>query len=310
MRHLILLMLAVMGAAFLPAASLSAEPGPLVRAVLSGDPSRVQAALRDGAAVDTVDPVAGLSALHVALAEGGPRDPQIVDALIAARANLEAEDGRGLTPLVTSLVVTRTGPFAVIERARAAVLAERLLRAGAQPNRVGASGDTALRVAVATDNLEAVRHLLAAGADPLLRSADRPSALHLARSTGRSRDIVAALEAAAPRFAARGGVTLPEPEAKPATESSSLSSWIIGGAALLAAAAVAALVASQAGRSEPAATATATATAVVNVTQPPQPTPRPPVHCLYGTLPGGGCKPPPPGQCVIIGNQRIGDCRW
>lgn len=230
------------------AAAQLAEPGALAQAVLAGDPADVRAALAAGASPSAVDPVIGHSALHLAVAEGGPRDAAILGLLLARKPDLDAEDTQAMaTPLMTALVVTQQGPFASIERSKATVLVDRLLKAGANPNRAASGGDSPLLVAVGMNNLEAVKLLLARGANPAARNGGKASALQLARSSGRSAEMLEALRAAAPPVvAARGaGATTEDAETAPVTESSSVSGWLIGGAAVAAAGVIAALVANQ-----------------------------------------------------------------
>ena len=230
------------------AAAQQAEPGALAQAVLAGDPADVRAALATGASPSAVDPVIGHSALHLAVAEGGPRDAAILDLLLARKPDLDAEDTQAkATPLMAALVVTQQGPFAALERSKVTVLVDRLLKAGANPNRAASSGDSPLLVAVGMNNLEAVKLLLARGANPAARNGGKASALQLARSSGRSADMLEALRAAAPPVvAARGaGASAEDAEAAPVTESSSVSGWLIGGAAVAAAGVLAALVANQ-----------------------------------------------------------------
>ena len=235
----------------------AAEPGALMQAVLAGDAIQVRAALAAGDSPTAIDPSVNHSALYVAVIEGGPRDTAVLDLLLERKPDLEAEDTQsGLTPLMAAMVVTQTGPFAVIERAKTTALVERLLKAGANPNRTAKSGDTPLLVAVGMNNLEAVKLLLAGGADPAQRSAGKASALQLARAPGRSPEMLDALRTATPvvlsaRSAGTEAVPAEDLETAPVPEKSSLSGWFIGGAAVAAAGVIAALVANQKKKNAP-----------------------------------------------------------
>ena len=184
----------------------AAEPGALMQGVLAGDAGQVRAALAAGGSPAALDPAAGHSALYVAVAEGGPRNAAILDLLLARKPDLDAEDAQsGATPLMAAMVVTRQGPFAALERAKANVLVERLLKAGASATRAVSGGDTPLLVAVGMNNLDAVKLLLARGANPALRTGGKASALQLARAGGRSQEMLDALRSAAPAVVSARG---------------------------------------------------------------------------------------------------------
>lgn len=257
----------------------AAEPAALTQAVLAGDAAQVRAALAAGGSPGTVDPEVGHSALYLAVAEGGPRDAAILDLLLARKPDLDAEDAQSkTTPLTAAMVVTQQGPFASIERSKATVLVERLLKAGASATRATSGGDTPLLVAVGANNLEVVKLLLARGANPSLRTGGKASVLQLANASGRSKEMLDALRAAAPPVvAARGaGADAPSPEDAenaPVPEKSSISGWFIGGAAIAAAGVIAALVANQ--KRKNAANQTQQQAAAPQPIPQPQPVPQP-----------------------------------
>ena len=281
--------LACLGAANLHAA----EPAALTQAVLAGDAAQVRAALAGGASPGAVDPEVGHSALHLAVAEGGPRDATILDLLLARKPDLDAEDAQSkTTPLTAAMVVAQQGPFASIERSKATVLVERLLKAGASATRATSGGDTPLLVAVGANNLEVVKLLLARGANPALRTGGKASALQLANASGRSKEMLDTLRAAAPPVvAARGAgadASPDEAETAPVPEKSSVSGWFIGGAAIAAAGVIAALVANQKRKN-----ATNQAQQQAQAPAPVAPSPQPPVFVAPQPAPQPAAAPAP-----------------
>lgn len=176
---------------------------PLVRAQLlrsalrpRGDPGRVAALIRQGAAPDTVN-AAGLTPLMWAAREG---HSELVRELLDAGADLTRTDASGRTALVHAvrggslkaaamLAAPRTPPVLRDTALVHAVLSdnprmtELLLSAGADPNaRVELHGGTALMVAVGRKNVRLTRLLLAWGADPEVANSAGESALSLART--------------------------------------------------------------------------------------------------------------------------------
>lgn len=111
---------------------------------------------------------------------------QVVDALLAGGARVE--------PARMARAMYRLG-----ERGDAAMLS-RLLAAGADPNRVheDMQGNTALHIAAYLDHGDAVRVLLAAGADPAQKNDNGEDAVAVARR-GESRAALAELERVLPR---------------------------------------------------------------------------------------------------------------
>jgi len=84
-----------------PNESLASGFTPLMQAARSGHVEAVQALLKGGAKVDTVDARDG-TALHVAV-DGRKAYPETLRALLAAGAPLESHDGRGRTPLLVAI---------------------------------------------------------------------------------------------------------------------------------------------------------------------------------------------------------------
>lgn len=116
------------------------------------------------------------SALNAAieeLAEGGPL--QAVELLLAHGAAINGADGpRDFTPLMLA-ILTRQPPAARL-----------LLAAGADPNVVGAEGDSALRLAVEQDDRDLAALLLSHGADRTIDGAGGPSGMNaLGRAASR-----------------------------------------------------------------------------------------------------------------------------
>ena len=127
----------------------AASSGPaLVEAVKNGDKASVQTLLEQQIDVNVSDPD-GTTALHWA-AHGD--DPEILHLLIRAGANVNASNDYGVTPL---FLACTNGNAAIVER---------LLKAGADPESRTA-GETALMTAARTGAVDAVKVLLARGAD-------------------------------------------------------------------------------------------------------------------------------------------------
>jgi ankyrin repeat protein len=89
--------------------------------------------------------------------------------LLEAGADPNPENHAGFPPLIAAL--SCTNPHAgTTPRSDVAAILQLLLGAGANPNQRGVNDWTALHMAVAERNTEAIRILLDAGADPLVRT--------------------------------------------------------------------------------------------------------------------------------------------
>lgn len=144
---------------------------PIVRATANGHSHIAKILLRKGAAVDTVHPASGKSALHLAAQSG-----QVVLAkvLLAGGAEIEKTDKDGATPLQ----LAAGGKSGDMVRA--------LIAAGAHVDVVDAkNAHTVLHRAALSGNAEVVEKLLRVGADLEGRDRAGGTALHLAAKEGR-----------------------------------------------------------------------------------------------------------------------------
>ena len=127
----------------------------------------------------------------------------IIDALLAAGADVNAVGEDGRTPLLNVLQNGRIGLYSTNERLRGTEatadsvvdLAVRLLEAGADPDAPGGWGQTPLHEAAEYRTPALVQALLDAGADPNATDRYGSSALHVAARAG-SPEIIALLVAA------------------------------------------------------------------------------------------------------------------
>jgi ankyrin repeat protein len=119
---------------------------------------------------------------------------RFIEELLALGADPNAHDNDGFPPLIAALCKTHPQPGS---RARTDVVdvMARLLDAGADPNQRGINDWTALHVAVHETNVDALRLLLARGADRELRTRidDCDTPLEMARA-GMVRDPAARAE--------------------------------------------------------------------------------------------------------------------
>ena len=130
---------------------------PLVDAVRRGDADAVRALLKDGTDVDSTTPDGATALLWAVHTD----QPELVGLLLEAGADVEITNRYGVGP--ASLAA---------ENGNAAIL-ERLLRAGVYANQTLPGGETLLMTAARTGEPEAVRTLLAHGADPNIREMTR-----------------------------------------------------------------------------------------------------------------------------------------
>jgi len=147
-----------LAAALVVPATLAAADFRLIEAAKSRDVQAIRRLLAQGADVNERFGD-GATALHWA-AYGD--EPEAVELLLAAGAQVDAADDHGITPLW----------LAAANGARADIV-QRLLRAGGNPNAAHSSGESALMSAARSGNLAAVRLLLAAGADVTVRERAR-----------------------------------------------------------------------------------------------------------------------------------------
>lgn len=120
-------------------------------------------------ATDTEKGIDQITALHIA-ASGG--NLAILNALLAAKANVNAQDRSGYTPLMAAADFGST--VAIIL----------LLDNGAQANLQTTDGEAALLFAVTRGNLDAARILLDKGADPNLADKEFTTPLMIAAQLG------------------------------------------------------------------------------------------------------------------------------
>jgi ankyrin repeat protein len=130
-------------------AQVDARDVPLIEAVKSGDRTAVGTLVTKKTDVNLPE-ADGTTALHWAVHRD---DLQIADLLIRAGAQVRAANRYGVTPL--SIACTNGN----------AALIGRLLDAGADPNTVLPDGETALMTAARTGTVDAVKVLLARGAN-------------------------------------------------------------------------------------------------------------------------------------------------
>eukprot|EP00752_Nemacystus_decipiens_P006973 g6255.t1 len=143
---------------------------PLDIASEAGHVEIVRLMVKHGVNVEGADPRNGKTALHVAAACSRV---EVIEVLLKAGCSPDSQDNNGLTPLHHGTVRGSCGAIAA------------LATAGADINKATANGDTALLLASADSNrLDAVRALLAAGADTGARNNQNTSALDRAAKAG------------------------------------------------------------------------------------------------------------------------------
>lgn len=153
-----------------PATPATDDQKELLTAVLVGDVAKVRAVLARGVSPDFVDATKkGLTPLTAAV---GKRQADLVEALLAAKADVNFPDGRGMTPLMHAA----RGDGA---------LTERLLASGADHRARDKAGMSALLWSVsASQGHQTLPPLLLAGADPDDRQKDGVTPLMIAAKNG------------------------------------------------------------------------------------------------------------------------------
>lgn len=136
-----------------PAVAQFSESYKFLESVRKKDGEKVTQALADPAQtlINTRDVSTGETALHIVT---NRRDLTWMQFLIAKGANVNARDGKGVTPLVSAV------------NANFAEGVELLVAKGARVDESNNSGETPLITAVHNRNIAIMRLLLKAGADP------------------------------------------------------------------------------------------------------------------------------------------------
>lgn len=193
---------------------LASDDMALVEALVAGDPVSARVELARGGSPDArVDngEHAGKTALMLAARMG---DTVLVEAMIHAGAELDADNGRGGTALMYAATAGHLDTVDV------------LLRAGADVTRSAGNGWSALTLAVAKDHGEVVDRLIEAGADPdhpdvyrwtpLMRAAEQDNVQMMQRllrhGADPSRTNDQGLDADAVLSLARSGLHVPSPQ--------------------------------------------------------------------------------------------------
>ena len=147
------------------------------------DPEDVEACVAAGADLDVRDEL-GRTLLHRAAAAN--ELPAVTQALLAAGGDLNARDRSGETPL----------HWAAAHNENAAVT-QALLTTGADPNAQDESGSTPLHSAGFNNNVAVLHALLEAGADPNAKNDDGWSPVHCAASSEKADALLALVAAGA-----------------------------------------------------------------------------------------------------------------
>lgn len=134
-------------------------------AACSGNLARMQELIAAGADVNQQEVISRFTPLHRAVTS---EQPEIVQLLIAARANGDLQDDNGLTPLHWAVNFNYTN------------IAQMLIAAGADVNKQNHRGETPLLYAVYDGNADMVQILIDSGADLNKQNLDGFTPLHMA----------------------------------------------------------------------------------------------------------------------------------
>ena len=143
--------------------------------------SQLQAITKDDAAVNAVQPD-GMTALHWAVLHG---EAEIVDRLIAAGANTNAETRYKITPLYIACTLNNSE------------IVEKLLKHKADPNTVYPGGVTALMLAARTGNAASIKHLIQHDAEADATERQGQTAMMWATAEGNAAAVHALISAGA-----------------------------------------------------------------------------------------------------------------
>jgi len=163
-----------------------------LEAVRKKDGAKVEEALSDPAQtiINTRDVTTGQTALHIVTAR---RDLTWMTYLVAKGANVNARDGKGMTPIQ---IATNFGFLEGVDL---------LVRKKADVDQPNDAGETPLITAVHRRDLGMLRALLKAGADPDRADNSGRSARDYAAFEGKGNALLATIESDAKPKAARAG---------------------------------------------------------------------------------------------------------
>lgn len=146
-----------------------------------GTLEKAKAAIAAGAEVNVEDDSGAMPLVYAA----SNKNPEIVSALIAAGAKIDARNHRGsMTPLMVTVGRQGCNPEAIT----------RLLKCGADVNATDNSGHTPLILAARSGSLEVVAALVKAGADVNVKTGDGTTPLMLAAIHNKPETIAALLK--------------------------------------------------------------------------------------------------------------------
>jgi ankyrin repeat protein len=180
--YLLLTILALTGCG--PSLSVEEASALLIEATRDGDLAGVTRALKQGADIETTEPIGGLTPLIIAANNGFT---EIAAHLIDAGADVNATSEQGMTPLIGAALKGYTE------------IATLLLERGADVDAANSQGVTPLIAAAQNGHVDVVTLLAAnhANLDQLSKTQYKQNALHLAAKFGHTAVIEALLKAGA-----------------------------------------------------------------------------------------------------------------